>query len=139
MSMIEELKQEEKVPVVMADQNGLIIYVNRKFQEIFKWSPDEIIGEPLTTIIPPYLHDAHNLGFSRFLATEKTVILNRPLTLQAIDKNGVIFLAEHCIQSEKINGSWVFAATIRPLEDTPNKPGKKQSADVSEEVPNEKR
>ena len=115
MSIVEKLKREENVPVVMANQDGLVIYVNRKFEEVFKWSTEEIIGEPLTTIIPPYLHDAHNLGFSRFLTTEQSVILNQKLELKGIDKNGVIFLAEHFIQCERQNGSWIFAATIRPL------------------------
>ena len=117
MNTIEQLKQEEHVPVVMADQNGFITYVNLKFEEIFKWSSNEIIGEPLTTIIPPNLHDAHNLGFSRFIATEKSVILNQKLNLNGIDKNGLIFSAEHLIRGEKINGKWVFSATIRPLDE----------------------
>lgn len=117
MSIIDELKLEENVPVVMADQNSHIIYVNHKFEEVFKWSSNEVLGKPLTIIIPHNLHDAHNLGFSRFLTTEKSVILNQTLELKAIDKNGVIFSAEHFIQSEKHDGSWIFAATIRPLED----------------------
>lgn len=128
MNVMEELKSIVDVPVVMADHNGLIFYVNAKFEEVFLWSSDEIIGKHLTTIIPKELHDAHNLGFSRFLSTEKSTILNFPLELAAVKKNGVVFAAEHNIRSEKNNGFWIFCATIRPLED-PSNPISKEEGD----------
>ena|SRR3990167_5912556 len=117
MSITDELKNEKKLPVVMADHNGIIFFVNQKFEEVFLWASNEIIGKSITTIIPNDLHDAHNLGFARFLTTEQSTILNQPLLLAAMKKNGVVFSAEHIIQSEKKNGLWIFAATIRPLEE----------------------
>ena len=117
MGMMNQLKQEENVPVVMADQQGLIIYVNKKFEEVFKWKANEVTGKPLTIIIPDNLHDAHNLGFSRFLSTEKSIIMNQRLNLKAVDSEGTVFSAEHHIQSEKIDGEWIFAATIQRIDE----------------------
>jgi PAS domain S-box-containing protein len=113
--------RETRVPVVVADHQGLITQVNPRFEDVFGWRRHEILGKPLTTLIPKALHDAHHLGLSRFLVTGKPTLLNRPLTLQAITKDGRVFAAEHFIVAEQRQGHWVFAATIRPLD--PTRPG----------------
>src|SRR5437899_2659049 len=59
MATIEELRRETTVPVVIADHNGSITYVNRPFQELIGWDPAEILGKPITTIIPRKLRDSH--------------------------------------------------------------------------------
>ena len=112
---LEELKREQAIPVVLANHQGIISFVNPQFERVFGWSVKEIVGKPLTTIIPGTLHDSHHLGFSRFLATGKATLLNQPLTLKAIAKDGREFDAEHCIVAEQDQGHWVFGATIRPL------------------------
>ena len=115
MQTIDALKRLTDVPVITADEQGLITYVNPRFEQVFGWGLKEITGKPLTTIIPTNLHDAHHLGFSRFLTTGAPTLLNQPLTLKAATKAGAIFDAEHLIVAEQRNGRWVFGASIRPL------------------------
>ena len=111
-----ELRCETSVPVIIADRDGSITYVNARFEAIFGWKSEEIVGQPLTTIIPKNLHDAHHLGFSRFLMTGKPTLLNQPLKLKAVAKDGRELDSEHIIVAEQEDGQWVFGATIRPLE-----------------------
>ncbi len=113
---MDQLRSETGVPVVIADHDGSITYVNARFEAIFGWKSEEIVGQPLTTIIPKNLHDAHHLGFSRFLMTGKPTLLNQPLKLKAVTKDGREFDSEHIIVAEQQEGQWVFGATIRPLE-----------------------
>lgn len=101
--------------VIVADQDGRIIQVNEPFERLFGWSAAEIAGKMLTTIIPPDLRDAHNLGFSRFMMTRKPTVINHPINVQAIAKDGRVFEAEHLIVGEQVDGRWTFAARIRPL------------------------
>lgn len=115
MKTIAELKKEAHLPVVTVDEFGVITFINEAFTNFFGWSQKEIIGRPLTIIIPKNLHDAHHLGFSRFLSTEAPTLMNQPLKLKALLKNGKEIDAEHIIIAEKINGFWVFGATLRPL------------------------
>ena len=116
MSSINDIKKEANLPVVIADERGLITSINKSFEDVFGWQKNEIIGKPLATIIPKSLHDAHHLGFSRFLTTGKPTLLNQPLKLKAIKKDGKEFNAEHIIVAEEENGKWIFGATIRPLD-----------------------
>src|SRR4028119_1272084 len=115
MKTINEMKHETDLPVLMTDQHGFIIYVNEPFRQVFGWTDDEIIGQILTAVIPNSLHDSHNLGFSRFVMTGNPTVLNHPLQLKAVKNDGSEIDAEHFILSEKNQGQWVFAATLRPL------------------------
>lgn len=115
MKTLDAIKQETDVPVVIADHRGLITFVNQPFTAVFGWTPKEIIGKSLATIIPTNLHDAHHLGFSRFTSTGTPTLLNQPLALKAVGKNGKEFDAEHFIVAEQRDGQWMFGATIRPL------------------------
>ena len=117
MRTIEEMRGETGVPSVIADHQGVITYVNGRFEAVFGWRAQEIIGKSLATIIPPNLHDAHHLGFSRFLTTGKPTLLNQPLKLRAVTKAGREFDAEHIIIAEQKDGQWIFGATIRPLDE----------------------
>ncbi len=115
MGTIEDVRRQTDMPAVIADHHGIITHVNERFEAVFGWPAKEILGKSLATIIPPTLHDAHHLGFSRFLTTNKPTLLNQPLTLKAITRDGREFDAEHVIIAEQRQGQWVFGATIRPL------------------------
>ena len=110
---LDELRRQSGA-VIVADHQGLVTEVNAAFERLFGWSSAEIKGKPLTTIIPPSFHDSHHLGFSRFLTTGKPTLLNQPLKLKAITKDGREFEAEHFIVAEQVGGQWCFGATIRP-------------------------
>jgi len=115
MPTIDELMREAAVPVVIASQRGLITYVNERFEAMLGWRSDEIVGRPLTTIIPERLRDAHHLGFSRFLSSGAPRLLNRPLRLMTVTKAGAEVEAEHFLTAERRRDEWVFGATIRPV------------------------
>jgi len=69
MFTIDSLKAETTAPVVIVDHEGTILHINQMFEKIWGWQRDELIGQPLTIIIPGNLKDAHHMGFSRFLLT----------------------------------------------------------------------
>ena len=114
---LDELRRQTGIPIVIADHQGLITDVNERFEAVFGWQKQEIVGKPLTTIIPPHLHDGHHLGFSRFLTTSKPTLLNQPLKLKAVTKDRREFDAEHVITAEQQQGRWIFGASIQPLNE----------------------
>ncbi|MBI3289522.1 MAG: PAS domain S-box protein [Elusimicrobia bacterium] len=111
---IADLRRDGPDAVVYADHEGRITDVNPAFTKFFGWSREEIVGKPLSAIIPKNLRDAHQLGFSRFLTTNAPTLLNQPLSLKALAKDGRVFAAEHLIVAEKKADRWSFAARIRP-------------------------
>lgn len=113
---LQDLRREATALVIFADDAGAITYVNKAFEAAFGWTLKELAGKPLTVIIPRRLHDAHHLGFSRFLSTGKPTLLGRPLKLMAVDKAGREFECEHTILAELEAGRWVFGAALRVPE-----------------------
>ncbi|MCP4629756.1 MAG: PAS domain S-box protein [bacterium] len=116
MLTIDALKAETAVPVIIVDHEGTIVHINQVFEETWGWQKEAMVGQTLITIIPGNLTDAHNMGFSRFLLSGKPTILNQGLELAIVMANGEEAVAEHHIIAEKINGNWVFGATIKPRE-----------------------
>jgi PAS domain S-box-containing protein len=112
---LEELQRITDVPVVLADHTGCITYVNPRFVSVFGWAEAEVVRKPLSVLIPMTMRDAHNLGFSRFLTTGRPTLLNQPLELNALAKNGQEIGAEVTIVAEEQAGHWTFGATLRPL------------------------
>lgn len=101
-------------PVIAIDEHGIITQVNDSFQPAYGWDEQDLIGQVITIIMPPYMRDAHNFGFSRFLASEQARILDKPLPLPVYCKDGTIVEAEHYIVGEKTSDGWRFAASIIP-------------------------
>ena len=115
MNSIQDLKTREDVPVVVANQEGFIVSINATFTVVLGWNESDVIGEPLTKVLPDSFRDAHNLAFSRFQSTERASVLNHPLQLKTLTKDQGDMLTEHFIIAEKIEEQWFFAATLTPL------------------------
>ncbi len=115
MPTIADFKAVQDTPVLIADQEGVIVYVNAAFEREFGWTSAEAVGRPLTIIIPENLRYAHHLGFSRYQTTGTPTVTGRPLNLRAIDKQGAEFDAEHFIIAEKQGDKLFFAATVKPI------------------------
>lgn len=59
----------ESIPemVVVVDTNGLILYANNHCTEIVGWTSQELIGQPIETLIPDRLrrgHSSHRKGYT---------------------------------------------------------------------------
>jgi hypothetical protein len=101
MKTLDEIRQETILPAVITNHFGFITYVNEPF-----------------VIIPSSYHDSHNLGFARFAMTEHARVLNHPLQLKAVTKDGQEVLSEHYITAECHQGQWLFGAIVCPLNHT---------------------
>lgn len=106
---------EQTIPVIAINHKGIIFFVNGRFEEEYGWSEDDLYGNNVTTILPPHMRDAHNLGFSRFLSTETSRIMNEEISLPIYCKDGTVEDAIHFITAKKQDGEWNFAALIKPV------------------------
>lgn len=99
-------------PVIVVNQEGRVTDVNRPFESAFSWSAEELIGNPVSNIIPAALHDAHHMAFSRFLVTGRGSILEQELELEIVLGDGTRIPARHYIVAERSEQGWRFAAII---------------------------
>lgn len=109
---VDELLALDDVPVVAIDQESLFTYVNDAFVSEYGWTENELIGEPVTKIMPSHMRSGHNVGFSRFLTTETSELLGKRLPLEILYKDGTVQTADHYIIGDRTEGKWRFAAVI---------------------------
>ena len=115
---IRQLREQQDLPFVRAEASGVVREINQRFREVYGWSDDQLLGQSLGLILPPSFRDSHHSGFARFKLTEESRVLNHPLKLATFCVDGTAIESEHYIVAEKHDdGSWSFAATLRPLTD----------------------
>lgn len=111
---IQELSQGA-VPFVLADDRGLVIAINPAFEQAYGWPEHELIGQPITLILPESFRLSHQLGFSRYQSTQRSEILGHPLRLATICRDGSERISDHFIVAERSEDGWRFGATLTPL------------------------
>lgn len=109
---VNDILKLTEVPVVALDQASLFTYINEAFTKEYGWTKADLIGKSVVEIMPEHMRSGHNIGFSRFLATEKSELLNKRLPLKVRYKDGKEILSNHFIVAEKSNDRWTFAAVI---------------------------
>ena len=104
--------------VIIADREGRIRTWNPRAEQLFGWSREEMLGQPLAdTIVPPSLREAHRRGFARYLATGEGPVLNRLIELPARRRDGTEFPVEIAITPVRVGGSVIFSAFLRDISE----------------------
>jgi PAS domain S-box-containing protein len=102
--------------VVTVDAGGAIVSWNIQAETIFGWSEQEVIGEPIESIIlPSRYRDAHRQELARFRESKETSLLNRRVELTAVRRDGTEFPAEWSTTAISINGGYVLSSFIRDI------------------------
>ena len=105
--------------IVVVGRDGNIRYVNRALEQMLGWRGEELLGRPLTVLMPERMHRAHLAGFARYLSTsERKIMGGRPVRVPALRKNGTEFTIELSL-AETGNGetSAAVVASLRDLTD----------------------
>lgn len=98
--------------IVTSDSDDLILTWNNGAQQMFGYGR-EIIGRPVTTLIPEKYRESHINGVKRFLNTGEKRLIGQKAELEAIRKDGTIFPIELSLSSWKSRGRIFFGAIIR--------------------------
>ncbi|MGH9860954.1 MAG: PAS domain S-box protein, partial [Candidatus Acidiferrales bacterium] len=101
--------------VVSADEAGNIIQFNSAAERIFGSPADEMIGQPLTVLMPPSLRSAHRAGFERYHSTGEAHVLGKTVELIGLRKNGEEFPIELSLESWRSGENVFFTGLLRDI------------------------
>lgn len=73
-----------ELPFVLADDHGVVIAINQPFREVYGGGDASLVGASIGQILPESFRMAHQLGFSRFTATEQSTIPGHPLRFKTL-------------------------------------------------------
>ena len=103
--------------VISIDESGVILFANSATARIFGYDPTELIGKPLTILMPEFLRKLHEKGFSRYLATGQRHINWQGTELTALRKNGQEFPVEISFGELSRDGHKIFTGFIRDISE----------------------
>jgi len=103
--------------IVSADGNGRIIFWNAGAEAIFGHTAAEIVGRPLTDLMPERYRDAHRAGIARFLATGEGRLTGSTVEVEALRADGSELPIELSLGSWTHNGQTCFTGVVRDMSD----------------------
>ena len=74
--------------VLLMDENGLVVAANASVERILGFKPDDLIGSPLSRIMPERYRAAHDEGFRRYVATRSRKLDWRSIHLPGLAADG---------------------------------------------------
>jgi PAS domain S-box-containing protein len=102
--------------VVSVDEEQRIVVFNQGAEKIFGWTAEEIIGRPLSTLLPERVrgrHDAHLSHFAHGPVAAKR--MGERQEIFGLRKDGTEFPAEASISRLDLPGARLFTAVLRDV------------------------
>jgi PAS domain S-box-containing protein len=101
--------------IILADHRGAIITWNQGAQAIFGYTAAEVIGKPLTMLMPARYRQAHQRGMERLRITGRPHLTDKSLEFHGLRKDGTEFPLEISIAMWKSGGSTFCSGIIRDI------------------------
>lgn len=103
--------------IVSIDANERIISWNKAAQKIFSYNKSEILGEPITLIIPKQLRRAHKKGIERVLFNGKPKVIGKTIEVTGLKKDGNEIPIELSLSKWKSKEKIYFTGIIRDISE----------------------
>jgi PAS domain S-box-containing protein len=103
--------------VVSIDEGGAIILANPATKRIFGYNPEDLIGKPLTVLMPGAMRKLHETGFKRYLETRAKHLNWQGTEMTALRANGQEFPAEVSFGEMTSGKQKIFTGFIRDISE----------------------
>jgi PAS domain S-box-containing protein len=103
--------------VISADESGTILLANPATTRVFGYDPPELIGKPLTMLMPEYMREQHEFGFRAYMATGQRHINWQGTELTGLHRDGHEFPVEVSFGELTSNGHRLFTGFIRDISE----------------------
>lgn len=102
--------------IVTADADGRIIYWNLAAQTIFGYTQSQILGEPLTRLMPERYRTRHQQGWDRLRTTQQAQLLGKTVELHGLNQSGLEFPLELSLSTWRgADGETYFTGIMRDI------------------------
>ncbi len=103
--------------VISIDSNSQILFVNSATTRTFGYAASELIGQPLTTLIPECMRAAHTEGFQRYKQSGQRHCKWDGIELIGLRSSGEEFPIEVSFSELVIGGQRIFTGFIRDISE----------------------
>ena len=101
--------------IVLADGDGKIVSWNTAAERHFGYTEGEILGQPLSTIMPLRYREDHQRGFERLKTTGFSALRGRTVELHGLRKDGSEFSLELSLSTWRSGGQMLSCGIVRDI------------------------
>jgi two-component system cell cycle sensor histidine kinase/response regulator CckA len=107
----------ESVPdaVVIVSENGAIVHVNSRTEELFGYTRRELLGRPVEILVPERFREAHRIHRSGYSAAPRARSMGAGLDLYGLRQDGREFPVEISLSPLAAAGGRLVSTFIRDL------------------------
>lgn len=104
-------------PLVVTGAGGVIEMINAPAVLLFGYEPEELIGQPVETLLPAGLHDEHRRHRANYLAVDEPRPMATGMNIVAARKDGSTVAVEVQLSAITLSGGRSVLASIRDVSD----------------------
>jgi sigma-B regulation protein RsbU (phosphoserine phosphatase) len=101
--------------IISVDSLGRITFWNKAAEAIFGYTPEEVVGKPLTMIMPERFREKHTKGMNRVVLTGKSKIIEKTIEVAGLRKNGREFPLELSLAKWRTDEGTFFTGVLRDI------------------------
>jgi len=101
--------------VVIVDERGEIVLVNREIERLLGWSRDDMLGHPVEMLLPEELRTVHQRHRAGFNDAPHRRAMGQGMQLAALRADATVFPVEISLAPAKVDGRRVVIATVRDV------------------------
>lgn len=116
-SKFRSVAQSANDAIISSDKSGHIVFWNSAAQKMFGYTESEIMGRPLTDLMPQNFRQAHQKGLSTYPSKSESRIIGKTVEMVGLRKEGIKFPIELSVSSWKTGNDIFYAGIIRDISE----------------------
>lgn len=107
------------VGIITINSSGLVVSWTKGAEDIFEYTEEEMLGKPLTIIMPERYRKAHNEGLERIRHTGKHTLIGRTVKLEGLRKNKKEFPVKLTLWQWREGPHTFYTGIVRDMSEDP--------------------
>ena len=103
--------------IILGDQDGNILSWNEAAQNMFGYTAEEVVGSPLTLLMPHRYRQAHQQGLERVRSTDEMRVIGKRVELHGLKKGGEEFPIELSLSRSVETEEVFYCGIIRDISE----------------------
>ncbi|MCG1003382.1 MULTISPECIES: nitrogen regulation protein NR(II) [Halobacterium] len=103
--------------IISIDADSTILFANRSVERVFGYEPAELVGEPLTVVMPERFQGAHHAAIAEYIQSGDRTIDWNDVELPGEHKDGHEVQLSITFEEHQYDGQRVFSGIMRDVTD----------------------
>lgn len=112
-----EMLENAPDAVFAVDQEGCFVWMNMEAERMFGYRFDELVGKPIAILVPPELHERHDVHMRQFYANPERKQMGEHLATTAVRKNGEVLSIAATLASMETPSGQIVTCFVRQVQE----------------------